>query len=525
VRPWTVRDRPGQDALLPVNIGDLLPAGHLAFEILDRVGELDLSRFVDAYRSDGRGRPPYDPAVMVGLLLYSRAKGATSNREVEASCYDDVGARLITGNRYPDRTTIDRFVTKHGPALRALLPQTLRTAHAEGMLDVSFVAGDGTKVIANASMAATVDEATLVAQIAELGQQLAAAQQLWTQQVGDSEAPPTLFADTTADTDLLAARPAGLDAAAARTWQRLCTLNTTLRSRQTALAHLRDHPNTDLLEWKDKLARDRARADERTANLEKTLAEAQAAHDRRLAAEASGAKLPGSRPASVDDHARVRQARKSLAAAIARAEATAANPPTTTKVNTTDPSSRIMPRKGGGYDQLHNVQALGTRGQQLILAIGTHDSPNDKQALVQLLVSGRDNLDAAGVDDEIGTAAFDNGYASEENFNADLPVRQILVAVEREARQTGRLKDATSTAALAWKDMTERLDEADNRKLYKQRSATIEPIFAQLFARFGRSLDCRGDDVDTELHVWAVTHNLLKIIRHRRGGRTRPRPG
>jgi transposase len=523
VRPWIVGDKPEQDALLPVNIRDLLPADHLAFDIQATVSELDLSKFVDAYRTDGRGHPPFDPAVMVGLLLYSRAKGITSSRAVEASCYDDLGARLITANSYPTKTTINRFITRHGPAMQALLAQTLRIAHAEGLLDVSFVAGDGTKVIANASMGATVDEATLVAQIAELEQQLAATGQLWTQQVGDSEAPPALFEDTTTDTDLLAARPTDLNAAAAKTWRRMGTLNTTLRSRQAALAHLRAHPNTDLVEWKDKLARDRARVDERTANLEKTIAQAQATHDRRLAAEARGVKLPGSRPASVDDHARVKQARKSLAVAIARAEATAAKPPTTTKVNTTDPSSRIMPRKGGGYDQLHNVQALGTRKQQLIIAIGTHDSPNDKQALVRLLLSGRDNLDAAGIDDEIGTAAFDSGYASEKNFTADLPVRQLLVAVEKEARQTGRLADATTTAAPAWQDMTERLDDPDNRKLYKLRSATIEPIFAQLFARFGRNLDCRGDDVNTELHLWAVTHNLLKIIRHRR--RDKPRPG
>ena len=119
-------------------------------------------------------------------------------------------------------------------------------------------------------------------------------------------------------------------------------------------------------------------------------------------------------------------------------------------------------------------------------------------------------------------ALFDNGYASGANFTADLPVDTLLVAVEKEARQTGRLRDDQSTAAQAWQDMADRLADPDNAKLYKRRAALIEPLFAHLFARFGRTLNHRGDDVDTELHIWAVTHNLLKIIRHRRKNR---RPG
>ena len=77
-------------------------------------------------------------------------------------------------------------------------------------------------------------------------------------------------------------------------------------------------------------------------------------------------------------------------------------------------------------------------------------------------------------------------------------------------------------AVPAWKSMAERFNDPNNRKLYKRRAAIIEPVFAQLFARFGRYLNFRVEDVDTELHLWAVAHNLLKIIHHRR---RKPRPG
>jgi hypothetical protein len=255
--------------------------------------------------------------------------------------------------------------------------------------------------------------------------------------------------------------------------------------------------------------------------LEQTRVEVQVAYQRREQAEARGVKFPGTRPVPVEDHVRVRQARQALATATARAQGTAASRPTTTKVNTTDPVSRIMPGKHDGFGQRHNIQALACKGQ-FILAIATHDSPNDKQALAALLSKARANRDAAAITDPIGVALFDNGYASEANFTADLPVDTLLVAVEKEARQTGRLPDGTSTAAHAWHVMADRLDDPDNRALYKRRAAIIEPLFAQLFARFGRYLNHRGGDVDTELHLWAVTHNLFKISSHRRRNR---RPG
>jgi hypothetical protein len=50
-------------------------------------------------------------------------------------------------------------------------------------------------------------------------------------------------------------------------------------------------------------------------------------------------------------------------------------------VNTADPSSRVMPLKKGGFDQLHNVQALATAKTQVILAVLRHPSPVDVRAL------------------------------------------------------------------------------------------------------------------------------------------------
>jgi transposase len=64
-----------QAFLLPPDVREWLVEGHLAWFVLDAVAEVDLSGFYAAYRRDGWGRPAYDPAMMVALLLYSYARG------------------------------------------------------------------------------------------------------------------------------------------------------------------------------------------------------------------------------------------------------------------------------------------------------------------------------------------------------------------------------------------------------------------------------------------------------------------
>lgn len=519
-RPWAVCEQP--TALLPVTAADLLPEDHLALRFQQLVGQLDLRPLEAVYRADGRGRPPYPPRIMVTLILYCRSKGLLSARQVEAACHDDLGARVICGNRYPDHSTIDRFLRRHGRLLKGLLAQTLALAHAEALLDVSVVAGDGTTVAANAATSANAEPDQLQAQITELGEQLAAACQAWAEQVasharywaGSLPGLDELPGRGLAGRDELVAgeQPAGDDAD--RLWRRVQRLVGQLHARQSAAGDLQTRPTGQRTEWQTRLERDQARVAARAQELEQTRAELQAAADARAAKAATGIKIPGTRPVPIDQHIRMRRARQALDKATRRAQATAANPPLAPRVNTTDPTSTLMPSKRGGFGQHHNIQALAN-AKQLVIAIGTHPSSNDKQALTGLLTDGRSNLDAAGITDPIGTALFDSGYASAANFTAELPVETLLVAVEKEARQTGRQDDDTHTAATTWQAMADRLAEADNRALYKQRGIIIEPLFAHLFARFGRHLHARADQVDVELHLWAITHNLLKISRHR----------
>jgi Transposase DDE domain len=175
----------------------------------------------------------------------------------------------------------------------------------------------------------------------------------------------------------------------------------------------------------------------------------------------------------------------------------------------------MMQAKNGGFGQLHNIQALACR-RQVILAIGTHPSPADVAALHPLLRKGRATLDAAGIHTKIGKALFDAGYASDANFTTASEA-ELYVAVTKEARQTGRLRDGKKpkTSKDSWQQMAARLDTPDGKALYRQRAGIIEPVFAQLFARLDTRLNYRDQRTGLELHLWAASHNFLKAIRAR----------
>jgi hypothetical protein len=67
------RDQP---FLLPPDLRDWLPGGHLAWVVLDVVDQLDLTPFYRAHRDDGHGHPAYDPKLLLGCCCMPTPGGA-----------------------------------------------------------------------------------------------------------------------------------------------------------------------------------------------------------------------------------------------------------------------------------------------------------------------------------------------------------------------------------------------------------------------------------------------------------------
>jgi transposase len=142
------RDQP---FLLPPDLRDWLPAGHLAWFVLDVVDQLDLQPFYRQHRDDGHGHPAYDPKTLLGVLLYGYCIGARSSRQLERRCQEDLAFRVLAANQTPDHVTIARFRARHEQALAGFLVESLKLCAAAGLVRLGVVALDGTKVAANAA--------------------------------------------------------------------------------------------------------------------------------------------------------------------------------------------------------------------------------------------------------------------------------------------------------------------------------------------------------------------------------------
>ena len=146
-RPWRV----DEIWLLPPSVQDFVPAGHPAHLVRDIVREeLDLGAILSTY-TEARGFPPYHPGMMVALLLYAYSQGVYSSRRIARGCEERLDFQAVTALNRPDFRTISEFRRRHLAALSDLFVQVLALCQKAGLVGLSHVAVDGTKLRANAS--------------------------------------------------------------------------------------------------------------------------------------------------------------------------------------------------------------------------------------------------------------------------------------------------------------------------------------------------------------------------------------
>jgi transposase len=142
---------PDQSLLFPPSPRDWLPEGHLAFFIADTVAALNLDAFYAPYEGDGRRNQPFDPQMMVTVLLYAYATGTFSSRRIARKLEEDVAYRVLAAGNFPAHRTIAEFRQQHVAAFEALFVQVVRIAQEAGVVQLGALAVDGSKVKANAS--------------------------------------------------------------------------------------------------------------------------------------------------------------------------------------------------------------------------------------------------------------------------------------------------------------------------------------------------------------------------------------
>jgi transposase len=494
-----------QQFLMAPDMREWLPADHLVWFVLDTVAGLDLSAFRARRRLGGAGRAAYDPAMMLALLVYGYALGQRSSRQIERLCHTDVAFRIVCAQDVPDHVTIARFRAEHERGLGDLFTQVLLLCARGGMGRVGTIALDGTKIAANAAMSANRSESRLRQIAGDILADAAAVDAAEDEQFGDArgdELPPEL------------ADPAGRTAR--------------IKKMLDDIAAERDAKAAGSVKAKRAQARVRHARDklERTRDTLSTQAAARAERETRAAA--TGTTICGTRPVAVEDNALTRQAAQRLAraqdaaAAAQQGQPASAGSPREAKRNLTDPDSRIMPTRGGGWVQGYNGQ-LVVSADYLILAAELGNNQADTSCYQPMISQAADAARAirraTGRRTRIGTVLADAGYASNHNLTAEGPDRLIALGTRRD-QHTAATSNPTHgdppENATARERMDHRLRTPAGAARYRQRAATVEPVNAHLKDRRAlRRFSRRGlTAANSEFRFAAAVTNLLRLNTH-----------
>jgi transposase len=455
---------PHQVLLLPPSLDDWLPQDHLARFVADLVDDvLDLTAIRADY-TEKRGYPPYDPRLMVRLLVYGYTTGVRSSRAIERRCADDIAFRYLAADQAPDFRSISRFRRRHLDALADLFAQSLHLATRLGMVKMGRVALDGTKLEASASKHKAMSYGRLIDKEERVEAEIAAIEAQATALLADAEATDTAedqkFGVDGKDTEL----PAELD----RREKRLAKL-------QAARAQIEAE------------AADKARA--HAQDKERRRQERAGADDEQAATDAGDKAAARARPKS-------------------KAQA-----------NFTDPDSRIMKNGKGAYIQAYNAQAVVDEEHQVITAADVTTNASDALNYTTML-----DQSAANTGVHPKQALVDAGYCSETNLEA-AKERQLSCGTNT-FMATGRLahdeqvppapRGRIPANATLKERMARKLRTKPGRAAYSRRKAIVEPVFGQIMTcQNGRQLLLRGENgARGEWRLLAACHNLRKIFRN-----------
>ena len=142
---------PDQGLLLPPDLRDWLPEGHLAHHVSDLVDGLDLTPFYTRYEGDGRRKSPYEPRMMLKVLIYGYATGVFSSRGLARKLEEDVAFRVLAAGNFPGHRTVCEFRRRHLGDFKRVFVEVVRLAAETGVASFGKLSIDGTKVRANAS--------------------------------------------------------------------------------------------------------------------------------------------------------------------------------------------------------------------------------------------------------------------------------------------------------------------------------------------------------------------------------------
>jgi transposase len=442
--------------LFPPNLNDWIPANHPVRFVLDVIQKLNLKDIYEDYETSKGGAPPYDPAMMLGILLYGYMMGVTTSRKLEQAIVNDIGFRYLTGNRHLDHDTIANFRKRHSERLPNIFAQVVAMAVKINIVRLGHVAIDGSKIRSNASRWQRKTEEELLKQKQSIKQ--------YFQQCDEEDA----------DED----------------------------------AEFGKGKNGYMLP--ESMANEQVRQQWIDESLKELAREAEQAEDE--SDEKKGPKPPLEK--------KLEKVEQTLKALKTQKEEEKKNDPTgklrrkrernrgakqEPKINQTDFDSRIMRFGDGRYNEGYNCQIAVDDWEGIIVAADVTQEAADQRQLRPMVLQVQSNT--GWLPDNV---TADNGY-----FNTEHIEDQRLKSIEFYVNPNNSRHEKKPNTKSA--RMRDRLATEVGRRLYNARKTVVEPVFGIIkHARRFRQFQTRGKPrVKGEWMLWCTAYNMLKLLRQR----------
>lgn len=525
-RSWS----PDQPYLMPPSPGEWLPEDHLARFVLELVRELDLSAIERPIQGkDPRGERPYDPRMMMALVVYGYCNGVVSSRKIERKTYEDVAFRYLAGGQHPEFSTICAFRRTHLAAMEDLFRQVVRLAREAGLVKMGHVSLDGSKVDANASKHKAMSYDRMVAHEQRLDAEIRG---LLARAEDQDRADDARLGAGVPETDL----PGELK----RREDRLARIRAAKAAleadaRETRAAQLREQAERarELVTASDDPAeRERAsrRAERREAAADALVAD-DGDDDDDPSGSGSASGDPGGRaggPAGTAEPTMPKAAGTDTVTETVRAGELPVHhpkvsrdgiPQASAQRNFTDPESRIMER-GGQFTQAYNSHIAVDDEWHVIVGQGASNQPPDTEYFIPMLERVQ-----ATVGQLPEKATADAGFWSPENarwaeergVDAYISTRR-----QRHGAPPTALAEPPGPAATPQQRMRHKVGTPEGRAVYRRRKCLPEPVFGQIKQAMGfRRFSMRGmEKARGEWGLVCMCHNVRRLHAARVAGRT-----
>jgi transposase len=151
-----------QQTLFPVVLDDLVQSDHMCRVVHAFVEHLDMKKLgFERAQPEDTGRPGYDPRALLKLYLYGYLNQICSSRRLEAECRRNVEVMWLLERLYPDHKSIAEFRRVHRDAVTSAGAELVRFAKSCGLIRGEWIAVDGSKFRAVASVDSTRERIAL----------------------------------------------------------------------------------------------------------------------------------------------------------------------------------------------------------------------------------------------------------------------------------------------------------------------------------------------------------------------------